>query len=183
MEIIRNIFILFFLLSIVQCQVLKEPAAKVMSTSLPTPTIDSTQQNLPLADYHLQVKDLNNSVINMENYKGKIIFLNFWATWCLPCVAELPSIDKLYRHFTEKDIAFLLISNEDKIKVKKYHEKKGYTVPFHIIDKDGFIPPMYRSNSIPTTFIINKEGQIIKAISGAEDWDDEAFIKEIEKML
>ena len=168
-----------------KCQpILKAPAAAIMSTTLPTPEIDTTLKNLPNADYTLQVKDLDGKIVNMHNYRGKIIFLNFWATWCMPCVAELPSINKLYNRFKNNDnIAFLLISNESIEKVKSYHQKKGYKVPFYIIDQDGHVPNIYFSPSIPTTFIINKEGKIVKSTMGAEDWDDDDFIKTIEKLI
>lgn len=154
-----------------------------MSVSLNTPQIDSSTNNSSIADYQLQVKDIDNNFVNMQDYKGKVIFLNFWATWCMPCVAELPSINKLYLQLQNENIAFLLISSEDLEKVKRYHDKKKYEVPFHVIDKDGFIPAMYHSNSIPTTFIIDKEGQIVKAGMGAEDWDNPEFISMIKKIL
>ncbi len=176
----------FLLLGLWNCQpVLKAPAATILSATLPTPEIDSVEsvEKLPIADFNLHVKDLNGQLVNMEDYRGKVIFLNFWATWCMPCVAELPSIDKLYKEFKDENIAFLLISSEQPEKVKRYHEKKGYEIPFHIIDKDGSIPNQYYSNSIPTTFIINKEGKIVKSSIGPEDWDDDAFIETIKKML
>ena len=154
-----------------------------MSASLPTPEIDSTQNDLPLADFNLQVKGLDGNAINMEDHRGKVIFLNFWATWCMPCVAELPSINKLYNQFKEEDMVFLLISNETTEKVKRYHERKAYDVPFHIQDSTSTIPQMYHSPGIPTTFIINKEGRIIKASSGAEDWDDEEFVTTLIEIL
>jgi thiol-disulfide isomerase/thioredoxin len=166
------------------CQIFKEPAAKLMSTTLPTPEVEVKKaNNLPNADYALRVKDLEGNIINMEDYKGKVIFLNFWATWCMPCVAELPSINKLYLEFKNDDVAFLLISNEQAEKVKNYHTKKAYDVPFHIIDNDGIIPSLYEHQGIPTTFIINRDGKIVKASSGAEDWDDDEFIEAINEML
>jgi peroxiredoxin len=181
---IQNLIIIVLLIVLWKCQVLKEPAAKVMSTTLPTPEIEvKKEDNLPSADYQLRVKDLEGKTINLENYKGKVIFLNFWATWCMPCVAELPSINKLYNKFKDYDIVFLLISNEQIEKVKNYHTKKAYDVPFHIIDGEGIIPKMYEHKGIPTTFIINKEGKIIKASSGAEDWDDEEFVNNLKDIL
>jgi thiol-disulfide isomerase/thioredoxin len=173
-------------LSLWECQpILKAPAAAIMSTTLPNPEIDSTteESSFPKADFNLQVKDLEGNLVKMTDYRGKVIFLNFWATWCMPCVAELPSINKLYLELKEENIAFLLVSNEKNDKVKNYHSKKGYQIPFHIIDDDGNIPNIYFSPSIPSTFIINKKGRIIRKSFGAEDWDDKEFIKEIRKLL
>ena len=170
-------------ISLWQCQpILKAPAAAIMSTTLPTPSID-TAINYPRADFNLTIKNLDGELVKLSDYRGKVIFLNFWATWCMPCVAELPSINKLYAELKDENIEFLLISNEQLEKVKTYRTRKDYEIPFHIIDEDGQIPNIYFSPSIPTTFIINKKGEIIRKSFGAEDWDDEAFIKEIRELL
>lgn len=184
MKKFTNILILIGLTLILsKCQLFKEPAAAVMSTTLSTPEIEKNEEdNLPDADFNLTVKDLDGNLISMSKYKGKVIFLNFWATWCMPCVAELPSINKLYTQFKD-DMVFILISDESLEKVKKYHTKKGYDVPFHIIDNQGEIPNLYYHESIPYTLIINKNGKIIKTVLGAEDWDDEEFINELKKVL
>jgi thiol-disulfide isomerase/thioredoxin len=185
-KIIQHTLLMLLLLTLWDCQpLLKVPAAAIMSTTLPTPQIDSTKSNnnLPAADFSLRVKDLDGKLVSMEDYRGKVIFLNFWATWCMPCVAELPSIDKLHKKFKDENIVFLLISNEQTEKVTRYRSKKNYEIPFYIIDEDGFIPQQYFSQSIPTTFIINKEGRILKVSTGAEDWDDDKFVKELKKLL
>lgn len=175
----------FIAILLSNCQpILKAPAAAIYSTTLPTPEIDTIKTiNYPLADFNLQVTDLEGNLVKMENYRGKVIFLNFWATWCMPCVAELPSIDKLYNQFKSEDIVFLLISNEKLEKVKDYKQRKGYEVPFFIEDSTSKIPQMYHSPGIPTTFIINKKGQIIKASAGAEDWDDKDFIETVTALV
>lgn len=188
----NTLSLLVVLLLYTSCQVLKEPAGKIMSSSLPAPEIETTDEvseeqtdapKYPMADYNLKVKNLDGSFVNMNDYKGKVIFLNFWATWCLPCVAELPSINNLYNQLKDENIVFLLISNETNEKVARYRERKKYDVPFHIIDSTGYIPRIYQHQSIPTTFIINKKGEIIRASAGAEDWDDKAFVVELKKIL
>ncbi len=184
-KFIHHIIIILLILGLWNCQpVLKAPAATIYSAALPTPEIDSTNiDKYPMADFNLKVSDLNGKPIIMEDYRGKVIFLNFWATWCMPCVAELPSIDKLYNEFKDDNIVFLLISNEKSEKVKSYKTRKGYDVPFVIQDSTSKIPRMYYSRSIPTTFLINKEGKVVKASSGAEDWDDKEFVETLKKML
>jgi thiol-disulfide isomerase/thioredoxin len=185
-KLTQHIILAIFLFGLWNCQpVLKAPAATIMSATLPTPEINTPEniEKLPDADFNLQVKDLNGKPINMADYRGKVIFLNFWATWCMPCVAELPSINKLYLQFKDENVVFLLISNEQLEKVVRYHERKKYDIPFYIIDNEGFIPQQYFSQSIPTTFIINKEGKIVKASAGAEDWDDKEFVETLKKML
>ena len=186
----RNILLYTLLLitalTLWRCQpILKAPAAAIMSATLPTPEIDTihSADQFPKADFNLQVKDLEGNIISMSDYRGKVIFLNFWATWCMPCVAELPSINKLYLKLKKENIAFLLVSNESIEKVKSYHTKKDYQIPFHIIDEEGNIPNIYFSPSVPTTFIINKKGRIIRKSFGAEDWDDKEFIQKLRKLF
>lgn len=176
------VFIAFIMIN---CQpVLKAPVAALMSTTLPTPEIDTVQsENYPTANYNLQVTDLDGNTVKMTNYRGKVIFLNFWATWCMPCVAELPSINKLYNQFKNEDIVFLLISRESPEKVKSYQQRKKYDVPFYIDDEHSNIPKIYFSQGIPTTFIINKKGKVIKASSGAEDWDDKEFVETLKSLV
>ena len=171
--------------SLSNCQpILKAPAATLYSATLPTPEIDTTDNNqYPKADFNLKVSDLEGNVVEMHNYRGKVIFLNFWATWCMPCVAELPSIEKLYQQFKDEDIEFLLISREDPEKVKSYKQRKNYTLPFLIENETSQINKMYDSPGIPATFIINKKGDIIKASAGAEDWDDKEFIETLKQLI
>lgn len=182
---LKYIAILFISLFLINCQsVLKAPTAKIFSATLPTPVIDTEKaSNYPKADFNLQVTNLQGEMVKMENYKGKVIFLNFWATWCMPCVAELPSIDKLYQQFKNDDMVFFLISKEKIDLVKDYKHRKNYEVPFFINDSTSSIPVMYHSPGIPTTFIINKKGQVIKASAGAEDWDDKEFIQTVKELV
>ena len=119
----------------------------------------------------------------MSSYRGKVIFLNFWETWCMQCIAKLPSINKLYNQFKNEAIIFLLISNENIEKVKKYKQHKNYDMPFYINDENSNIPKMYYSRCIPSTFIINKKGQVIKAISGAEGWDEKEFVETVRELV
>ena len=179
-----SIFVLITLI-MTNCQpILKAPVARLMSTTLPTPEIDTVQaNNYTKADYNLQVTNLDGNTVKMSDYRGKVIFLNFWATWCMPCVAELPSIEKLYKQFKNEDIVFLLISRESAEKVKRYKQRKKYEIPFYINDENSNIPQMYFSQGIPTTFIINKKGQVIKASSGAEDWDDKEFVETLKSLV
>lgn len=164
------------------CQVLKEPAAGIMRMTLPEVTQEERSSNLPKADYQLRVKDMDDNIISMEAYRGKVIFLNFWATWCMPCVAELPNINKLYEKYSN-EVAFLLISDEPLEKVKKYHQRKKLSVPFYVIDQMGYVPAMYHHSALPTTFIINKQGELVRASSGAENWNSDTAIQLFDQLL
>jgi len=107
----------------------------------------------------------------MTDFKHKIVFLHFWATWCVPCVAELPSIQRLYDRFKEDErVVFMIVSQENPEIVKYYAEEKGYTFPVFVIESDQ--PPVFRSETLPSTFIISPNGKIAFTHAGTAKWDD-----------
>ena len=93
--------------------------------------------------------------------KGKVVFINFWASWCPPCQAEMPSIERLYKKLEKDDRFVFLFINEDddKQKAKNYLKKNLYTIPLY--SRAGNISSEIFSGSLPTTIVINKEGQIV----------------------
>ena len=145
--------------------------------SLQPPEIP-TEQTVSL-DWNIQTLDGNE--INLENEFGDtILFLNLWATWCGPCVSEMPSIEKLYQRFKGR-VAFACISNEEIETIRKFKDEKGYTFPiYHIAGK---APPGFQSGAIPATFILSREGQIeLKHIGGA-DWSHETVVSFLETLV
>ncbi len=115
--------------------------------------------------------------------KGKVIFINFWASWCPPCQAEMPSIDALYKKL-EKDSRFVFIfinEEEDKNKAKKYLEKNQYTIPLY--SPTGNIPNEIFSGRLPTTIVINKEGKVVLKHEGMAGYDTEVFLKQLQELL
>ncbi|MEW6002637.1 MAG: TlpA disulfide reductase family protein [Nitrospirota bacterium] len=117
------------------------------------------------------LEDLKGKRVEFKSFRGKLVFLNFWATWCGPCKEELPSIDSLYQQFKEKDFVFLTISVDyGGIKVvKEFIEKHRYTFPV-LIDSKGKTLDLYKVKGIPSTFIIDKKGMIIGKAFGPRNW-------------
>ena len=123
------------------------------------------------ADYDWTVRRIDGSEVRMTDFKHKIVFLHFWATWCVPCVAELPSIQRLYDRFKEDErVVFMIVSQENPEIVKYYAEEKGYTFPVFVIESDQ--PPVFRSETLPSTFIISPNGKIAFTHAGTAKWDD-----------
>lgn len=122
------------------------------------------------------LKDLGGNEVRLDDFRGKIVFLNFWATWCPPCREEMPSMEKLYREFRERDFTILAIDlREDNRKVKAFKEEFGLTFPI-LLDSDGAVGLDYRITSIPTTYLVDREGFLIGGALGARDWSRaEAF--------
>lgn len=112
-------------------------------------------------DYNFKLKDLNGNDVDMQAYKGKVIFLNMWATWCGPCREEMPSIHDLYSKVDHEKIVFILLSldtEDNRHKVTKYLSDKGFSFP--VYTTDGSLPKQLQVSTIPTTFVVGSDGKI-----------------------
>lgn len=124
------------------------------------------------ADYDVALKGINTTSANLKNFKGKkLVFLNFWGTWCKPCREEWPSIQKLYDS-RKGDMDFVLIAMMDKEEdVRKFMKDNNYTVPVYIAESpiDGKILPKV----FPTTFVLDANGRILQKETSTKDWNAE----------
>jgi thiol-disulfide isomerase/thioredoxin len=127
----------------------------------------------------IQLVNLSGEKINLDDYKGKVIFLNFWATWCKPCIAEMPSIEKLSKELGDDGFVFLAASDEKVEKIKRFAEK--YPFEFEYVQLKTNVHQLGLS-VLPTTYVINKEGKIVDKVVGAREWDSSESI-EIMKSL
>lgn len=126
-------------------------------------------------DYNLKLTDRDGNTHSLEEFKGKVIFLNFWATWCPPCVAEMPSIDKLHEEMGD-DVAFVLLSfDNDFEKAKSFDKRKGYDLPIYALASN--LPTMFQSSALPTTYIIDAKGNLALTHKGMADYSDPEFKK------
>lgn len=116
-------------------------------------------------DFNL--KDQYGVVHSLENYKGKVIFLNFWATWCPPCKKEMPDIENIYKEYgqNKKDVVILGVNSEKENEVKKFLKDKGYTFPT-VIDENSEVMRKYFIQAFPTSFVIDKEGNVYGYVMG-----------------
>lgn len=146
-----------------------------------SPSIDKVEGSPRVFNYNWNLTGLNTDDINFTEFKGKVVFLNFWATWCPPCIAELPYIQKFYNDYEDK-VEFVFITNEDWPAVNEFFKKHGYELPIYQSNQDYLneLPPV---TSIPRTFILDKEGYIRLDKSGSADWNSKKFRKKIEELL
>lgn len=146
----------------------------ILKTGIVNPEVKQEQNPGTEADYQARFINSKGEKVNMEQYKGKVIFMNIWATWCPPCIAEMPGINELYNKVKEEDIIFLMLSVDDDFeKAKRFKKKKGFD--FEILMLDGPFPEMYYTQSIPTTFVINAGGELALAHMGMADYDTADF--------
>ena len=131
----------------------------------------------------LQFSDLENNIFTIQDFKGKNLFINYWATWCNPCLAEMPYMAELYENFKdEEDIIFLYLSREKLETIKNYIPKDEslQQLPIYkIITDDEF----FATSGIPTTFIINSDGEVIVKDLGSAFWNDESVFKLIDNLI
>lgn len=151
----------------------------ILATGLMDPKIEKDpalveNKKLTVADLSMSLINSKGESLEMEDLKGKVIFLNIWATWCPPCVAEMPGINKLYNDIDKDKVAFVLLSvDQDFQKAVDYNNKKGYD--FEVYDTTTGIPDMFLSQSIPTTYVINSRGELVLTHMGMGDYDTDDF--------
>jgi thiol-disulfide isomerase/thioredoxin len=144
----------------------------ILATHIMTPTILEEEEKV-VAVYNFQLKDINGNDYDFNSLRGKTIFLNFWATWCPPCIAEMPDIQDLYNQ-VNADVVFVMISRDNQFeKAKAFVDKKGFSFP--IYQMNGQLPEMYFSKSIPTTFVISSDGNLVSKTTGMAKYDTESF--------
>lgn len=139
---------------------------------------ESKQQNIE--DYNWLLYNSEQRDYNLKNAKGKVVFINLWATWCPPCVAEMPSIQELYSEYN-KEVVFLIIAQDEPEKVNAYLKENGFNFP--VFYQKSKTPELLSSDKIPTTFILDKKGRIVVEKTGAADWDSESVRVLIDELL
>lgn len=121
-------------------------------------------------------------IIDLSAQKGKVLFINFWATWCPPCIAEMPYINQLYEEFNDQEkLMFLMVDvDNNRDKSQKFMNKKGYDLP--VYTPASAIPSSYMNGSIPTTLVLNKRGEVVLKHEGMGDFSNakfKAFLNEL----
>lgn len=146
-----------------------------------SPSIEKISDTQKIQNYNWYLKGLNTPDIDFQSLKGTVVFVNYWATWCPPCIAELPMIQQFYNEYKDK-IAFVFITNEKQEVVVEFLQKNNYKLPVYNMASN---PPelLNQSNSIPATYIIDKKGYIRLFKTGAANWDSKKFKDEIETVL
>lgn len=147
----------------------------VIKTGLLTPKPEKTGIFLQEEDYQMIVENEMGEVSSLHIWKDKVLFVNFWATWCAPCLAEMPEIDKLYQLSREANIQFLMIStDQDWDKAKTYIRNKQYSFPIYRLKSS--VPSVFYAKTIPATYVIAAGGELRLKKFGMASYYNEDFI-------
>lgn len=147
---------------------------KKVSSSLPLPEFPNSLTGDVSADYSWSATDLAGKKVQASDWKGKVVILNMWATWCGPCVAEMPSLQNLYNKTKSDGYVFVFVSNEDQETVNTFTQKKNYSLPIYTISEN--LPSVFSTDAIPKTFVISPTGKIVFEHLGGANWDDQKTI-------
>lgn len=131
--------------------------------------------------HNLPMVTLDGKAVNLSDLKGKVVFVNLWASWCPPCRAEMPGIEALYQKVDKSKVAFVMLSlDDDAAKARKFVQAQGYTFPVYL--RTGNLPAPFDSNAIPSTVILGPDGQVAARHDGMADYDTPEFQASLEQL-
>ncbi|TYP92139.1 Thiol-disulfide isomerase or thioredoxin [Fodinibius salinus] len=133
-------------------------------------------------DYQFELLQTNGSRTTLSEFKGNVIFLNVWASWCPPCVAEMPTIESLYNKVSDNEhIRFVLLSmDQEPQKAVQFMKSKKFDMPYYFPSSE--LPTKFQSQYLPTTYVISKEGKVIYKKEGIADYSAPVFMQWIEEL-
>lgn len=141
-------------------------------------SFDGVQQAPELA-----LQDLDGKLRQLSDFRGKVVAVNFWATWCPPCREELPSMQRTYEAYRERNFEILGVNvGENWDTVAPFLEDFALGYPI-LLDTDSSAMAKWGIMGLPTTFILDRQGRITHRITGGRDWDDPAFRRDLEQIL
>ena len=131
-------------------------------------------------DWRMSLMSYSGEMVELSEMKGKPVFVNYWATWCPPCIAEMPSLQNLYDRYKD-EVNFVFISNEDPEVVKKFMEGRAYDLPLYTVV--GRVPVAFETSTLPTTILIGSGGRIVLYKTGAARWDSKKVFSMMDELI
>ena len=144
------------------------------------PSVENFENQKTLDDTNWKLKGINTEDLNVKSLDDKVVFVSFWATWCPPCVAEMPSMKALYEDY-KNNVTFLFVTDENWDRVSTFYIKNNYDFPTY--NQVTSTPKELESSSIPATFILSKDKKIVIDKKGPANWNSDSIRKLLDKLL
>ena len=175
------VFIIIISLLIIPSTRTDVAAFFIRLTSFPPSTLETDEQfTISNQARTWQLLDMEGNQVSLATLNEKPVFLNFWATWCPPCIAELPGILDVYDKYKD-DVNFILVSSESRAKVRAFAKKNDFNQLLFYQNKS--VPTDFTSQSIPTTFIISKSGVVVLSKKGVARWDSGSIQEILDELI
>ncbi len=154
---------------------------KLLTKIVPISEIAKEKQQ-HISNYDIFLKGINTPDIYLTDTKGKVVFINFWATWCPPCIAEMPDLQELHHKYaSNENIIFGFVSSEKQLAIQKFLQKNNYKLPTY--QQTSTMPAELSHQSIPSTYIINKSGKIVLHKTGVANWNGNSVTQLIDRLI
>lgn len=175
-RVLPTILTVMFLLTSVNALLATGPVPGEKTLLLETPS-------KPVAAFDVEIKTIAGKTYRLKDLKGQVVFINFWATWCVPCLREMPSMERLNRKMKGKAFRMLAVNFDEPIeKIRQFTKGKGFTFEI-VLDPGGSIGEKYNAERLPLTYIIGPKGNIVRRAIGAREWDEALVVKMLEHMI
>jgi len=137
----------------------------------------------PIPGPEFVLKDTAGNQINLLQLRGRVVFVNFWATWCLPCIEEMPAMEKLHQELQKDGLVILAVNfQEGPERIKEFLAKHNLTFTA-LLDHDGKVAERYQAWALPVSVIINKRGEIVARAMGSKDWHSDEALRYFRQLL
>ncbi|TDE09189.1 TlpA family protein disulfide reductase [Dyadobacter psychrotolerans] len=182
-NIFSAMMVVFIAAMVVSPQVKGWTIQSLMKIGLFQPKIDKQPDEAaaePLPNVYF--KNGDGKAVDLASLKGKVIFINFWATWCPPCIAEMPSINDLYTKFKDKENVVFLMVDVDGNYQKSDSFMKKHHYALKVVSPASEIPPVFMQGAVPTTVILDQEGKMVYRQEGAADYSSDEMTEMIAQL-
>lgn len=152
------------------------------SAPLAKPTLSKNLSPPSDLNFGLRLEDETGRPVSLGAFRGKVVFLNVWATWCQPCIAEMPALAALYKQVgSNPRLAFLSVAKDDSPTLHRFLAKEKLPFPVHRLPEGSEIEGT--GTAVPVTLIAGRDGRILTRIVGAADWSDPSFVAELRMLV
>ena len=131
-----------------------------------------------------EIENLRGGNASLADYKGKLVLLNFWATWCIPCTEEMPGMETLWQDYKAQGLEIVAVSVDEgsRGRIKNFTKMFGINFPI-LLDPESEVSDLYEVSGVPTSFLIDRNGKLIARIVGTEDWLSDDALRLVQELL